>query len=130
MNLKVLLLVPALALAGCASFGNFTGINPTVSPQAADVAVNTFDALEAAATAYNQLPLCAAGASIACHTAGAKAAIKPAILTGRTARNELEAALKASGGAAIPVLSWNNLQSAITTLQSLYANYNIQAAAK
>lgn len=126
MNLKVLLLVPVLALAGCASFGNITGINPTVSGKAAYVGVNTFDALEAAATAYNQLPLCAAGASIACHTAAAKAAIKPAILTGRTARKEVEAALNSSGGGAIPVLSWNNLQSAITTLQSLYANYNIQ----
>lgn len=125
MNLRALVLLPVIALAGCSTIGNVTGFNPTVSPKAALVAVNTFDALEAAATAYNQLPLCAPASSIACHSATAKAAIRPAVLTGRTARNQVEAALTESGGAAIPILSMNTLQSAIATLQSLYSQYSI-----
>ena len=39
------------------------------------------------------------------------------------------AALNASGGAAIPVLSYNTLTATIATLQSAYAQYNVPTPA-
>jgi hypothetical protein len=125
--LPAILLAGALALSGCAEVGSVIGVNPTVPGKTVLIAANSFDALETVGTAYLTLPLCgSAGASAACHTAAAKAAIVPAIKTGRTARNQLEALLQANNGGNIPVASYNTLEAAIATLQSLYTQYNIQ----
>lgn len=128
MNLKVLCLIPVLALGACsANLGGLVGINPTVSSQNATVVINSFDALEAAATGYIQLPLCgSAGAPLTCRNQAAAVSIKKAVLTGRTARTKIEDAIAANGGGKIPLATMNTLQSAIATLQAIYTQYNIQ----
>lgn len=116
--------VAALSLAGCTTIGTITG--SSVSPQSASVAVNSFDALETVATAYLQLPACGSSAAVICRNAAAAAKIVPAVRSARTARDQIVAALNASGGAAIPIVSYNTLAAAVTTLQSVYAQYNVQ----
>jgi hypothetical protein len=129
LNMRVYLLAGAamlgLSLAGC----NFPLLNPSatsISAQYALAAANSFDAIESAATAYLSLPPCT-GVVAACRNQKAVPSIKKAVLAGRGARNQIEALLAQSGGAAIPVASYNNLQAAIATLQNLYSVYNIQA---
>ena len=107
-----------------AAFGVVTGAK--VSPQAALVAQNTFDELEQVALTYGKLPLCGSpGASAACRTQAATLAIAPAVRSGRRARNEIQAALRAGNGAPIPVFSYNSLQAAVQTIETAYAEYNI-----
>lgn len=126
---KVLVICAALALAGCntvSNVGNAISVVTAakVSPQAALVAANSFNALEVTATAYLQLPKCPA--SVACKTDTAVKAIVPAVRSGRAARNEIESLLKANGGSAIPVVNYNTLTSANNVLQTIYNQYNIQ----
>lgn len=123
MKRWILVVVGALVLAGCQTVAT---TSPTMSPQTAVVAVNTFDALEVAATGYLQLPACSATVTIACRQATAVRTIVPAIRLGRTARNVIEAALISAGGGAIPLVSYNTLNGVITTLQSVYTQYGIQ----
>lgn len=125
MRLHTLLLVGALALGGCATYNNLTGAK--VSPQSALVAANSFDALETVATGYLQLPPCTTTQWAACRNATAAKRIGPAVRAGRVARNQVEALLAANNGNAIPVVTMDTLQSAITTLQSIYTQYNIQS---
>lgn len=132
MRMKLLLAMPlALALGSCAAYNGFTTLlGTTVSPQVALVAANSFDALETAATGYLQLPKCGTGATLACKTAAAQAAIVPAVKTGRVARDQVESALAAANGGPIPVADYNTLNAAIATLQAVDANYNIPTTAK
>lgn len=125
MKLSALLLIPAIALGGCSTLGTLTGAS--VKPQAALVAANSFDALETVATGYLQLPPCTTTQIAACRNQTAAAKIAPAVRSGRTARNQIEGLLQANAGAAVPVASINTLQAAIATLQSIYAQYNIQS---
>lgn len=125
MKLAALLLIPAIALGGCSTISTLTGAS--VKPQAALVAANSFDALETVATGYLQLPLCTTTPIAACRNQTAAAKIGPAVRSGRTARNQIEALLQANAGAAIPVASLNTLQAAIAALQSIYTQYNIQS---
>lgn len=130
LKLPVILFASALALSGCGAgtfLTNLTGA--TVSPQSALVAANSFDALETAATAYLQLPACATPSptGVVCRNAAAAKAIGPAVRAGRTPRNQIEALLAANNGAAIPVATLATLQAAIASLQSIYAQYSIQA---
>jgi uncharacterized protein YceK len=126
MKLPALLIVGAFALSGCGSISSLISVNPTVSPQSALVAANSFDALEVVATGYLQLPLCTTPQIAACRNATAAAKIGPAVRSGRTARNQIEALLQANSGAAINVASLKTLQAAIATLQTVYTQYNIQ----
>jgi hypothetical protein len=114
----------ALSLGGCTALTNIAGT--TVSPQTAIVAANSFDALEAVATGYLQLPKCVATGPVVCRSTAAVAAIIPAVRSGRVARNQIEALLSANSGAAIPVANYNTLQAVITSLQGIYAQYNVK----
>lgn len=133
MKLKLAsILVVAGLLSGCAGLTtveNAIGAveGTSISPQAAATAIYAFNAVEAVATGYGQLPSCnTPGAPITCNTPQAIAAIKPAILSGRAARVSLRALLQSSGGAAIPVASYNTLEAAISSLQSVYVQYGIK----
>lgn len=125
MKLHAYLLIGALALGGCSTISTLTGAS--VSGQSALVAANSFDALETVATGYLELPPCTTTQLAACRNTAAAHALGPAIRSGRTARNQIEALLVANNGGAIPVATLSTLQAAIKTLQSVYAQYNIQS---
>ena len=126
MKTVILASACALALAGCSTLSTLGVIAGTsVSPQTALVLANSFDAIETVATGYLQLPPCGSTTGV-CRQQAAVANIVPAIRSGRTARNQIEALLKANTGAAIPIASYNTLDAAITTLQSVYSQYNIK----
>jgi hypothetical protein len=113
-------------LSGCVTDSVEALFSVSASPQSALVAANSFDALETMATGYLSLPACASGGSAACRNATAAAKIAPAVRSGRTARNQVEAMLQANNGGKIPVATIQTLQAAIATLQAVYAQYNIQ----
>lgn len=117
--MKKLALLLALALGGCTTISEIEG--SSISPQAANIAVSTAAAVEAAGTSYMQL--CVVKNPV-CNLAAA-AKIAPAIRTIHVAARQVVAALRTSGGAAIPVASYNTLTSTITVLQSIYAQNNI-----
>lgn len=133
MKLKLAsILVVAFALSGCAGLTTIENAIGTVegtsiSPQAAATAIYAFNAVETVATGYGQLPSCnKAGAPITCNTPQALAAIKPAILSGRAAKNNLLGLLQSNNGGAIPVASYNTLEAAISSLQNVYVQYGIK----
>lgn len=140
---KVLVLALALGLSGCATlpdiFGpriaadirNVAGIvsGITVTPQAVVIAANSVDALQDTATAYLRLPLCRTGGSPACRVKAATQPIKRAVLTMRTARNEIERFLAAHPGSAPPATMYEKLTAAISALNSVIAQYHDHAAA-
>ena len=115
----------ATALSGCNTLSVISGA--AISPQSADVAINSFDVLEASATAYLSLPTCGApSATVVCKNLTAAAKIIPAVKSGRVARDQILALLNANSGAAIPVATYNTLEAVITTLQGVNSAYNIQ----
>lgn len=109
----------ATVLGGCSTLSEIEGAS--VSPQAANIAVSTAAAIEAAGTSYMQL--CAAKSTLCNMAAAAK--IAPAIRTIHVAARQVVAALHSSNGAAIPIASYDTLTSTITILQSIYAQNNI-----
>jgi hypothetical protein len=119
----------ALSLGACSTLQNITGIvtGTTVTPEQAYIAANAFDAVEATATTYLNLPPCATGGPTICRTASAVNAIVPAIRSGRIARNNLEAAVNASGGAPVPATLYQVLQGATSTLQGIIVQYGIKS---
>lgn len=117
--MKKIALLLALALGGCSTLSEIEG--SSISPQAANIAVSTAAAVEAAGTSYMQL--CAAKSTLCNMAAAAK--IAPAIRTIHVAARQVVMALRTSGGAAIPIASYNTLTSTITVLQSIYAQNNI-----
>lgn len=116
-------LLASAALAGCSTLSEIEG--SSISPQAANIAVSTAAAVEAAGTSYMQL--CSAKSTLCNMAAAAK--IAPAIRTIHVAARQVVAALHSSSGAAIPVASYNTLTSTITVLQSIYAQNNINIPA-
>jgi hypothetical protein len=127
VKMKVIGVVLACGLlAACANGQNVIGqiSNTSVPPSVALVAANSFDALEAVATAYLQLPPCG-GAVVVCRQPAAVANIVPAVRSGRVARNQIESLLSANSGAPIPIASYNTLTAAISTLQAVDAQFNI-----
>ena len=130
MKLASLIIVAALALGGCSTITQAWDVATATSvpPQYALAAANSFDAVETVATGYLQLPACGStGASVACRNAVAVAKIVPAVRSGRAARNAIETLLGQNSGAAIPVASYNTLEAAISTLQTINSQYNIAA---
>lgn len=124
MRKIVLVLGLALALSGCARFQAAWDIatSASVSPTMVYVASNTFDALEATATNYLRLPKCG---TVPCKDPSAVAVIIPAIRSGRVARNNLRGFLKAHPGQLGPQGDYDALNAAIGTLQTIFAQYNV-----
>lgn len=128
--MKRLLLALAIvgSLAGCArlttDYNILTGA--TVSTTAVIVAANAFDAVEATATNYLRLKKCSATTGPVCRNVAATAAIIPAIRSGRTARNNLEAFMQANPGVLGPTGLYNALQTATSTLEQVFAQYQIK----
>lgn len=118
----------ALALGGCAALQNAYTIatGASVTPNQVYIAANAFDAVEATATTYLKLPACgSAGASSLCRTQAAVNAIVPAVRSGRAARNQLEAAVSASGGTPVSATIYSVLTGATNTLQTIISEYGI-----
>ena len=117
-----------LSLAGCSTLQNdwavLTSQQVTVTTVA--VAGNTFDALEATATAYLRLPKCSSTSGAVCRDPSATKKIIPAVRAGRVARNNLEQFFVAHPGQLGPQGLYDALQASITTLQGVIAAYNIK----
>jgi hypothetical protein len=128
MKKLVLGLALALGLTACASLQNdwavLTSSQVTVTTVA--VAGNTFDALEATATAYLRLPRCSGTNGPACRSPSATAAIIPAVRSGRVARNNLEQFFTDHPGQLGPQGLYDALQASISTLQGVIAQYQIK----
>lgn len=124
---KLLIIALALSLTACSNLKNAWEVATTasVSPTAVYVAANTFDALEATATNYLRLPKCGATNTKICRDQNAVAAIIPAIRSGRVARTNLEQFLKTHPGQLGPQGLYDALTASITTIQNIYAQYNI-----
>lgn len=127
---KLLALVLVFGLAGCSTelqkikTAYEVVTSSSVSPTMVYVAANTFDALEATATNYLRLPKCG-GTAIVCRNQNAVAAIIPAVHSGRVARNNLEQFLKDHPGQLGPQGLYDALTQSITTLQTIYTQYNV-----
>lgn len=128
---KALVLVAFLTLAGCANWQNAWNILTTaqVSPQVVLVAGNTFDGLEAIATRYLKLPKCTATNKPVCRDPVATSKIIPAVRAGRVARNNLEQFFADHPDQLGPTGAYDALQAAISTLQSVFSQYNVQGTA-
>jgi hypothetical protein len=120
------LLMAQSAPSGCTSVENAWNVatSTSVPAQYALAAANSFDAIEAVATGYLQLPPCG-GAVVTCRQSAIVAKIVPAVRSGRAARNAIEGLLASTSGAAIPVVTYNTLEASIATLQSIYTQYNV-----
>ena len=119
---RTIIAVGLLALGGCSTLTTLVG--STVSPQQVIIAANSFDAAEATATNYLKLPACP-GAPICRSVAGVNA-IVPAIRAAREARTALEGFVSSNPGQPAPVSLYDTLTTAITTLESVLAQYNAQ----
>ena len=117
-------------LASCASLQNAynAATGASVSPTTVIVAANTFDALEATATNYLKLPKCAPATRPICRDPAATKAIIPAVRSGRVARTNLEQFFKNNPGQLGPSGLYKALTASISTLQGVYAQYNIGAS--
>lgn len=127
--MKKLLAILALTLTvgGCAQLQNdwakLTSAQVTITTVA--VAGNTFDALEATATSYLQLPRCNGTNGPICRDPGATKKIISAVRAGRVARNNLEQFFTDHPGQLGPQGLYDALQASISTLQSVINTYNI-----
>lgn len=112
------------ALAGCANLKTAwsTITSATVSPKAVVVAANAFDAAEKTATNY--ISYCAPNpAPAGCDDKAIQSQLIPAIRSGRTARNSLEAFQKAHPGELGDQGVYDALVSATSTISAIVANY-------
>jgi hypothetical protein len=125
---KKCLLLAGLLLGGCSTLSNLETIaSGSVSANQVYVAANAFDAIEATATNYLQLPPCPTAAPV-CRTSSIVAVIVPQVRNGRVARNQLEAYVNANPGQAVPVSNYNVLITTVNTLQGALAAYSATAA--
>lgn len=117
----------ALFSAGCTNLQNAweSLTSATVSPQVVVVAVNTFDALEATATAYLRLTRCNGKNGPVCRDPAATAKLIPAVRAGRVARNNLEQFMLDHPGALGPQGLYDALQKAIGTVQDVVTQYKM-----
>lgn len=132
MKKLVLAAVLAFSLGGCATlqrgYDAFTGV--TISPTAVIVAGNAYDALELSAANY--LNFCKVNRAVIACTGyvQARKAIIPAILSGRTARNNMEAFLKTHPGQLGPRGLYDALSTSVSTIQSIVDRYNMAGVGK
>ena len=120
----------ALSLGACANFqsaiGTITGA--TVSPRAVYLAENSFDAIEVTATGY--LRICHARMTTPGCSSTAIAKVIPAVRSGRIARSNLNAFMKAHPDALGASGLYDALVSATNTLQAVSTTYNIAGVIK
>ena len=128
MRKIILALSFAIGLTACASLQNdwnvLTSTQVTITTVA--VAGNTFDALEATATAYLRLPRCGSTSGAVCRDPAASKKIISAVRAGRVARNNLEQFFVDHPGQLGPQGLYDALQASIATLQGVIATYNIK----
>lgn len=132
--MKRALIAIAMAFALAAPIGGCAQVQKTyeivtsakVSPTAVVVAVNAFNALEATATNYLQLPRCVSGGPVICRQPSATQPIKNAVLSGRAARNELVRFYAAHPGELGPKGLYDALVAATNVLQNVYLQYGIR----
>lgn len=119
-----------LSLAGCQNaqglWDRFT--TAQVSPRAVYLAENGYDAVEVTATGY--LKICHARMSTPGCSSTAIAQIIPAVRSGRIARNNLNAFMKAHPDALGATGLYDALVTATNTLQSVSTQYNIAGVTK
>ena len=129
LNPLALVLVLAFGLASCAkltaAYNVLSGLQ--VTPTTVYVAANAFDVLEQTATNYLRLPKCPLATPV-CSDPLAVAQIVPLIRSGRVARTNLEAFMRANPGQFGPVSLYNALTSVTSALQQIMTEYNIKGA--
>ena len=130
--MRKFILVAVLLLGGCTQLQNAwqTVTSASVTPTTVIVAANTFDALEATATNYLRLPKCTGSNGPVCRDRAATAQIIPAVRAGRVARANLEQFFKDHPGQLGPQGLYDALTASITTLQSVFAQYNVTGASR
>ncbi len=102
----------------------------TVDPQAIIIAANTFDALEATGKNYinpKLNPRCNGANGPVCRDPGVTAQINAAIRSGRVARNNAKQFLRDHPGQLGTQGLLDALNAAVSTLQSIFIQYNIGA---
>ena len=128
------ILLLALSLGACAQFQAFEADVKTafqvansaaVTPQQAYIAINVYDGVEATATNYIGWPKCTGTNGPACRDPVVRAQIKKVVLSGRVARNDVKAYLRANPGANLNIQSFADLQAATTELKSIINAYRI-----
>ena len=120
----------ALSLGACANLqADWTRLTSVqVSPQAVYLAENGFDAVEVTATTY--LKICHARMSTPGCSSTAIAQVIPAVRSGRIARTNLAAFMKAHPDALGAAGLYDALVTATNTLQSVSTTYNIAGVTK
>ena len=116
-----IILIGTLALAGCIMPGT-----TVLTPQQLVVAGNAFDAMEASATNYLRLPLCTVPTTtVVCRTTDVSVKLTTAVRAARHARSKLEAFVNANPGSPLPVNLYQSISTAISTLQDVMNQANI-----
>src|ERR1700761_3520745 len=105
----------ALSLAGCAQLQQLATVaTATVTPTEAIVAANSYDAIEAGATAF--LTFCKSNPSNTNCIAGNRRNVISYTRSGRAARNQIETYIQSSSS--IPSAIYNTLVTAVNNLKT------------
>jgi hypothetical protein len=129
MKKIILAFTLALSLGACSTLQSLSSLTTVqVSPQAVYLAENSFDAIEVTATGY--LRICHARMSTPGCSSTAIAQVIPAVRSGRIARTNLNAFMKAHPDALGAAGLYDALVTATNTLQSVSVQYNIAGVSK
>jgi hypothetical protein len=129
MKKIILAFTLALSLGACSTLQSLSNLTTVqVSPQAVYLAENSFDAIEVTATGY--LRICHAKMSTPGCSSTAIAQIVPAVRSGRVARSNINAFMKAHPDALGAAGLYDALVTATNTLQSVSTQYNIAGVSK
>lgn len=126
---KILIIVAALSLTGCATFERIKNVSEAigeyrVTPEAVIIASNAFDAAEITATNYLNLKRCTkANVTFVCRNPTATALIIPAVRSGRVARDNLQQFLKDHPNELAPATIYEKLNAITGTLKDIYSQY-------
>jgi hypothetical protein len=117
-----------LSLGGCAFLQNIqaavgVAVGLSVTPNQAFIAANAYDITAKTAAVYLQLPLCSATQSKLCRTQANSVTLYKQMLVGRTARNNLLAAINTANGPVSASL-YTVLSGQTSTLQQLLVSLN------
>lgn len=94
-----------------------------IAPKAALAAVSTFDGLEVIATRWWRLPRCTGTNGPLCRDPAYGDRIDAAVMSGRSARNNIKAFIKDHRGAAVPSTLYDVIIAANTTINEATAAY-------
>ena len=129
MKKIILTFTLALSLGACSTLQSLSNLTTVqVSPQAVYLAENSFDAIEVTATGY--LRICHARMSTPGCSSTAIAQIIPAVRSGRVARSNINAFMKAHPDALGASGLYDALVTATNTLQAVSTQYNIAGVSK